>query len=934
MEHQGGGDRYGAMDISEASVDKPREATAAQIAKRKILHPKGRTSARSSRQNSPMNPMPANPFQSFTPPPSADTFNFSVPNNAPTAPSFGQNNASSFGKTSDQAQNNGAAPASFSFGNTNLASGFSFGQQPQASAAPTFSWGKPAESAGESFSASTSGNSIFSGTNAGVGTAQAPFGSQENLFSKGTTEAAKPSFSFGISQDPQATPKATFGSAFAPNTVETSKPSLSFMSSSDKPTFGGFGKTNTEQTNSSFGQVKEKETESSKPALSFLNNASGSFGKSSAEQGSNLFSQSSLTNDTEPPRLSFLGGADKPFGDTAVDQTLKDTNIFKPVFGQTVEKAQPEQPKENPPLFSFGSGTHPVPNSFGGLGQNMAADDARPVSSNASANTEPVGAEDINPNAGKSLFERITGQLPAQAPTPSNESVKDSPVKPMFGAAAMTNPITGNNIFTPAKPDAANSSNLFANSFSQPAASPASGTDLSKGSLSSSKQKLTMLNLGFVAHLQDEDPGGDWSIICQYYMEKAAEIMGENAYVPKAKPQPGSGDSLVKQPTFGESLAAEPILNNRKRALKEDAPETEKRKKQNDLIEYPKLPETSSKTAQLFASTLDSKSFSPSADVNARVQQQKNGKEATDKSTNLFSSSSSTTNGSTSTPFKPQSTVTESFAAPTSTNSSTAAAPTFGFKPTLAPASAGFKPNIGTNDASNFLASFGQQSEKELEKKRKERMEEDFDSDEEDKAQWEARYKEEQEAKRKQIEEAAKSGPTFKAFGSFTPVKSSVSKLTETNTPALSGVSTPGDGSDTEAEAPEEQIEDMTALLPRELEEEDVLLQLNIAKAQKFIKKDTSSWVEKGKGPLYVLKNKTSGKIRVLLKIPPMGRAPVNFPPLSNGEYKADKKRVMGPFLDHMDTTSSQPNVPSMWTINVKEASDAQAIADLLNKHK
>ena len=159
------------------------------------------------------------------------------------------------------------------------------------------------------------------------------------------------------------------------------------------------------------------------------------------------------------------------------------------------------------------------------------------------------------------------------------------------------------------------------------------------------------------------------------------------------------------------------------------------------------------------------------------------------------------------------------------------------------------------------------------------------------------------------------------------------------------GFTTDGEGASTAGEEEdqpppqEEQVEDQTGLLAEEQEHEDVLLQVPVAKGAKFDEKkdpDTGEmapgWVEQCKGPLYILKNKESGKVRVLLKVPPLGRPRMNFHPVKKMSYEAIGKKgtmIQGVFVDHFDTKN--PTKLSKWLITVGKAEDAKEIARLLD---
>ncbi|KAK3075201.1 hypothetical protein LTR53_001732 [Teratosphaeriaceae sp. CCFEE 6253] len=695
-------------------------------------------------------------------------------------------------------------------------------------------------------------------------------------------------------------------------------------------------------------------------------------------------------------------------------------------------------------------------------------------------------------------------------------------------------------------------------------------------------------------------------------------------------PAPATPQSTAKN-VFAQAVAppaTAPV--NRKRSADEDlakhssfAPATEKRSKPNSSVEYPKLPESASKTAQLFASTLDKPtnsaplSLGPSNDLMSKVREQKAAREAAQNNDAAGKAAAPSSAFKPSTKFnfgqaepatepqQPGETVkAQTFQPSAAFNLPAADKPqvpsSFGFKPALpaqataAPPSApsfGFKPAAAPVGGSGFLSTFGKQAEASVEAAKRKRMDEDYDSDDEDKATWEARDRAEQEAKRQKIDELAKKAPTFAPTGSapkagltfkvsgpaapanfistfgkkadasaeeakrkrmdedydsddedkatweardraeqeakrqkidelakkaptFTPTfaaggsapkagfafalpgsaapakksplgtaeqstdeagppadsnagksmferisspvkaaptPSLFSTLTpsqgattssffsqtaptfkfgaprpatnaekdkarpekeqgqgdkswtpstpikfggpaiESTTPAtappaktfgglfgpvatasttgklappamgfafgapkvvsadVSRATTPGvttdgeggEGGDAEAGEPaaERQVEDMTAIMPEERETEDVLFEIGIAKAMKNERRDaesggsTLSWVEKGKGPLYIFRSKATGKTRVVMKIPPLGRPAMNFSPMKGFAYAwGGKKTLTGTFFDHL--AKGEEGRPSTWSIQVREASDAQEIARLLEENK
>ncbi|KAK0272981.1 hypothetical protein LTR35_011751 [Friedmanniomyces endolithicus] len=183
--------------------------------------------------------------------------------------------------------------------------------------------------------------------------------------------------------------------------------------------------------------------------------------------------------------------------------------------------------------------------------------------------------------------------------------------------------------------------------------------------------------------------------------------------------------------------------------------------------------------------------------------------------------------------------------------------------------------------------------------------------------------------------------PVGFAFGAPKGVSADISRATSPGITTDGEASAAGDGpegGDGEPgdQANEKQVEDMTALMDEELEAEDVLFQVPIAKTMKLSREGggAASWVEKGKGPLYILKNKTTGRTRVVMKIAPLGRLAMNFSPLEGFDYKcaAGKRTLQATFVDHFE--KGEGGRPSSWTIQVREAKDAVAIAEILEEEK
>lgn len=93
-------------------------------------------------------------------------------------------------------------------------------------------------------------------------------------------------------------------------------------------------------------------------------------------------------------------------------------------------------------------------------------------------------------------------------------------------------------------------------------------------------------------------------------------------------------------------------------------------------------------------------------------------------------------------------------------------------------------------------------------------------------------------------------------------------------------------------------------------------------------KKAKSPWSTKGVGPLRVLKHKTTGAVRMLLRREPTGQVALNRAVLPGVGYKAEEKYVK---LMTSDETGSGLET---WMVQVKTKELAQGLAEALEKHK
>ncbi|KAK5109936.1 hypothetical protein LTR62_006425 [Meristemomyces frigidus] len=1012
--------------------------------------------------------------------------------------------------------------------------------------------------------------------------------STPSLFSQPT----QPSQSNGEQTPKPSNPFGGFNFS-APKQQETEKAAEDRAKSPAKDLFSSVGQQN--KSACSFGQEASKPEPTTVKGFSF-----GDTPAQRPEVASPLKFSSAQQEDT-----SMLTPGSTPHKATLSPST----NIF------SAAALQPSAPATQPTQEQSSTETGTGRSIFDRISHDPHASAIKPTFSFSTpgGSTSARREEPVSSNVGKSLFDRMTPSDPE-----SQTSVPPAAFSFGLPAVATTSQTSTDMV--------ASISATNVPSFLQPTPRQAPQQSLQAAATSTravsnspaDRRKLRKLNESFLAHLKTQDPQKDWSVLFHYYIDEAAKVMGkEAASVPamQARPEPSpaqimpapsapvnktpmvfasqqpatpvhkaSGMQIMAYPPPGTSnqepkepakvsnpftkLAQTPATApaNRKRSADNMTSSATEQHARPESVHYPKLPETASKTAQLFASTLDKQQ--PLSDNSIGFG---------GFGTSLESAKAS---AGTSSPFKPATTfdfgaaatpsakdvnATAATAATPKTSfkpainpADTSKAPSFGFKPTTSDATAsaasapsfgfkpaqptngppaetpkapsfGFKPSANPPPAGGFLAAFGKKADDGEKAAQKRRMDEDYDSDEEDKAAWVAKDKAQQEAKRRKIEEAAKAASGFKiasagghspsiagdsapftskpsdaekaAMSTDTPADSNVGKslfdritsaekapefspapslfsastsnpagasnlfspstkaitsslfapkaglssgfkfgapvpgnqadkvpaekdqgsgdkawtpntpikfggapaTTQSTTPAAPppmfsglfgasktsaqkddgeagklappavgftfgapkgvsadvsrattpGVTTDGEssvaaengtGDATDAEPSEQQndqqVEDMAALTPQERADEDVLFEASMAKAQKMDQnKDDGGpgWVERGKGPLYILKNKSTGKVRVVLKISPLGRLAMNFSPVAGMQYSCPpgRKMVQATFFDHIEVSKEKERGslrPSSWSIQVREAGDAQEIARILTE--
>lgn len=92
--------------------------------------------------------------------------------------------------------------------------------------------------------------------------------------------------------------------------------------------------------------------------------------------------------------------------------------------------------------------------------------------------------------------------------------------------------------------------------------------------------------------------------------------------------------------------------------------------------------------------------------------------------------------------------------------------------------------------------------------------------------------------------------------------------------------------------------------------------------------KQTAPWVTQGVGPLRVLKNKTTGTVRIVLRAEPRGHIAINKTILADMEYKAKEKTI------NLVATSEDGAGLETWLLQVKKPELALELAGVLEANK
>jgi len=92
--------------------------------------------------------------------------------------------------------------------------------------------------------------------------------------------------------------------------------------------------------------------------------------------------------------------------------------------------------------------------------------------------------------------------------------------------------------------------------------------------------------------------------------------------------------------------------------------------------------------------------------------------------------------------------------------------------------------------------------------------------------------------------------------------------------------------------------------------------------------KTKSPWTTKGVGPFRLLKHKSTGGVRMLLRAEPRGHVALNRTLLPDVKYKAEEKYVK------LTTSNDTGTGLETWMVQVKTKESAAALAEALEANK
>ncbi|QIW97364.1 hypothetical protein AMS68_002882 [Peltaster fructicola] len=974
IQFQGGGERYGGDSQAEEVVDRPIHATAAQLAKRKIAQAKGSRRPRSespltstgsifeqasqsnllgNNNNNPMAPNPSNPFNSNP------SFTFGA--NGSTGGSFNSGGGSfTFGQQTQQSTPNtnssftfGAAPASnsFQFGQSpvpqsnGFGGGFSFGQPQNGDSGKTVFGEAFPNTANQKPAAppATNGGFTFGQKPAETQGAPNPFGGF-NTTQAAPEKPASDGWSSFLNQKPAETPKpATNG--FAPST--NSIFSQTNGASQSNGVFAGFGQTqktpnfkfnaqpedndasmmspeNTPQKQNTGifgglnGAVKEpvqatqpaQQAEAPKGSLfdritrSPPKEAPNIFGGSlpPAAPTKNLFSQAPTPSATQSAPVPQAAQPQPSTVQTSMDKTKpehyastrelneallqhlktqdlnKDLSTILKYYQSEVSKLQ----SDSIASAADSEGAAPAVKSTTGFGNSVLGKPASHASTtglfgaaSSTARTEQPAYPSLpdNASATSKLFQAALDK-PAQISTPSTS---------LFAATTKTNG------FTPsAKPAGESTPSLFA-------AKPAEAASTSSSLFAAKPAEAATTSSSLFTAKPAEAAKASSSLFTAKPVETtsttttsslfAANPAATSASTPSLfapKPTDGSAKSAGFTPAVAPSSGSSSFLSSFGQQAAQNAEKEKKRRRDEDYDS-------------------DEENEAEWEKRDAEEQEAKRSKIAEAAKTNggfKFVPTGTTSSSIFGKPAEPAKTTADS--APTEDHTWKQGTPIkFGGAATsTTPAAA---PKLGLFNSVTPSASL--------------------------------------------FSNTSKPAPAF-SFGqpSSAPAPApSVAQASSTPAPATTNADTAEQGEEGDAAPPEPQLDDMAVLLQSEKDESDVLLYIEKSKSRKLENRSAEggsekmTWIDKGHGPIWILRNKATGKTRVLQKIKDSGRAAMNFSVLAGSEslYKNEGmngKAIMATFIDHIGDKDT--NKLSQWAVIVGKKEDAAEFTRILREEQ
>lgn len=171
--------------------------------------------------------------------------------------------------------------------------------------------------------------------------------------------------------------------------------------------------------------------------------------------------------------------------------------------------------------------------------------------------------------------------------------------------------------------------------------------------------------------------------------------------------------------------------------------------------------------------------------------------------------------------------------------------------------------------------------------------------------------------------QTSSSKPSTPAPG--TPAGSLFAPSPAVSTPGMTSNATSAQASDDDAAPPESQS-NMTSLTEAESQQEETLMEIK-AKMMHPPKKGSSEWTTVGTGPLRVLKDKTSGTVRILSRCEPRGQVVLNCA-LQKGLNFSKKQKCAITFA--LPDASGNPEG---WVIRVGLDAKAEELLGVLQKN-